>query len=371
MKIIQSSNIALGKSFSGTGLPGNKFRAGLKAGFSRVIDLTLSEKADLLVLAGDTFDGTAVSQNLLNFFLREIARLENIPVVILPGLKDPYHKGSFWEEWSILHTLKNLYPLTVVDEPFIEFPHLSTTIYGLPVIADRDDFNPLAQLQKQSQSSYHIAVVYGNLTNGDSVEDIRFPLQGGDIIAGSFDYVALGGQDGCRSYCDIGMRAAYSGAPETLGWGRYDSGNVLLVNIEDNNVVAEPRKIGTFDWQETQIPMETVINWDDLKVKIGTLAGPDVVLKATLQGLALLETGFDTARLCRELQNDFLYLEIIDKTEVLPDNVSAVRVQEKTIIGQYLKIMVDKINKADDSSREMLEESLKSGYTILTGREIW
>ncbi len=100
-------------------------------------------------------------------------------------------------------------------------------------------------------------------------------------------------------------------------------------------------------------------------------AGPDVVLQVTLEGLALLEAGFNRDQLYKDLQGNFMHLEIIDRTQVLPDNISAVKVQEKTILGQYLKVMVDKMNNSDGSNRTDLEESLKVGYTLLTGKELW
>ncbi len=75
MKIIQSSNVRLGASFSGLDptqsgqtVPGDKLRVAIKNAFVKLIDLTIAENADLLILAGDTFDSPDISQNLLEFF---------------------------------------------------------------------------------------------------------------------------------------------------------------------------------------------------------------------------------------------------------------------------------------------------------------
>ncbi|HBC47384.1 MAG TPA: hypothetical protein DCZ43_10090, partial [candidate division Zixibacteria bacterium] len=61
MKIIQSSNVRLGAAFSGQdptklgkAVSGDKLRVAIKNAFVRLIDLTIAEKADLLILAGDT-----------------------------------------------------------------------------------------------------------------------------------------------------------------------------------------------------------------------------------------------------------------------------------------------------------------------------
>lgn len=191
-------------------------------------------------------------------------------------------------------------------------------------------------------------------------------------MASGFNYIALGGQKSFHDFSSIGIRAAYPGAPEiTSPIQLDDAGSVAMVVIEDEILNVEPRRVGNLVWKEIKISMETVGNIDDLKGKIVELAGPDVVLIVTMEGLALLEAGPNLQQLHKDLQNSFMHLEFIDHTQVLPDNISAVKVQEKTILGQYLKIMVDKLNEADGSYRTDLEESLKVGYTLLTGKELW
>ena len=70
-------------------------------------------------------------------------------------------------------------------------------------------------------------------------------------------------------------------------------------------------------------------------------------------------------------ENDFLQLTFDDYTSVLPKNVSEVKVHDKTMLGQYLKIMVNRINTAEDNEKAQLEESLKTGYSLLSGRAVW
>jgi hypothetical protein len=136
-------------------------------------------------------------------------------------------------------------------------------------------------------------------------------------------------------------------------------------------VVIEPRNVGTFIWKNIEISMETVANIDDLKAQINELSGPNVLLKATLKGLTLFEAGLNIEELKAQLDGNFLQLDFVDNTSVLPENVSEVKVREKTILGQYLKVMVEKLNAAKGPQKSELEESLKAGYTLLTGKEIW
>jgi DNA repair exonuclease SbcCD nuclease subunit len=326
----------------------------------------------LVVFAGDTFDSIDVSQNLLDFYLSEISRLGKIPVFILPGEKDPYQKGSFWEEWEVAPPAENLHLLTNCERPYKEIPDLSLTVYGYPVLENMPPTNPFEKLKKFGKSKYHIAVIYGDLTRENIKAKHHLAFQLEDLMAAGFTYAALGGQPNFKDFSGIGIKAAYSGTPENISGIHSDSsGQVLFVNVEEARVQVEPKLVGSLIWKEIQILMETVLNPEDLKQKITELSGPDVFLKVTMEGLALLEAGIDLKYLQGELQNNFLHLEFADHTRVLPENISEVKVQEKTLLGQYLKGMVDKLNKADDSGRGDLEESLKIGYTLLTGKELW
>jgi DNA repair protein SbcD/Mre11 len=377
MKIIQSSNVRLGASFSGqdptkSGLavPGDKLRVAIKSAFVRLIDLAIEQKADLVILAGDTFDNNDISQNLLNFFLDQIRRLEKIPAVVLPGARDPFQKGSFWEEWQIISPVENLHILADPDKPYIELPDLSATIYGNPVIAESGRENPTKRIRKFGQAANHIAVIYGNLIHDKAEAGKDHSFTPDDLAKGGFSYAALGGKSELLDLTAVGIKAAYSGSPEIISSDIPNSGNCLLVTLDGDLLATEPKHIGNLIWKETQISMEEVGNIDELRQKIDSLAGPDVILKATLEGLALFESGLNTKQLHEEMKGNFLELEFVDRTRVLPD-ISEIKVQEKTILGQYLKVMVERLKNTDGVQRLELEESLKTGYTLLTGKEIW
>ena len=369
MKILHASNVHLGRSFANLGTAGDKLRAGIKTTFVKIIDLALEKKVDMVILAGDTFDSIDVSQNLIEFFLSQVRRLENTPLIILPGCRDSWQKGSFWDEWEI-PPATNLFPMFRTEKPYREFESLSTIVYGYPIMAETRPNDSAVHIKKFGRSKHHIAIIYGTLVYGDKKVAANYPIHSDDLVEGGFDYVALGGAREFQDFTPLGIIAAYCGCPETLSAELDRSGCVALVEL-DHGVTITPVKVGQFKWKEVDILMEEVHNLDDLKQKIAELSGPNTYLKVTLRGLALLEAGVDVERLQNELGSSFLHIEIIDQTRVLPENVSEVKVQEKTILGQYLRVMVDKLNNAEGVYKDDLEESLKLGYTLLTGKEIW
>ena len=121
MKIIQISNLYLGRYFENNWSAGNKLRAGIKTILTSAMDLVKEENADLVIFAGDIFDNLDLSQNLLDFFASEVTRLENIPVILAPGNRDSYDQGSFWDFWKVAPPAKNLHILAGKDPNVVIF----------------------------------------------------------------------------------------------------------------------------------------------------------------------------------------------------------------------------------------------------------
>ena len=360
----------LGKSFANMGTAGDRIRAALKSTFVKIVDLAIEEKADLVILAGDTFDNIDVSHNFLDFFVSQIGRLGDAPVIILPGARDNYQRGSFWDEWGLTRQTQNLYPLTDTEKPYIELGGLSTTIYGYPILAETKPDARATRLKRFGRSNHHVAVIYGTLVLNDRQGTIHYPIYPDDIINGGFDYTAFGGNREYQNLSPAGIAGAYPGSPEVLSAGSSKSGHVVVIELGTAPTL-KAIKVGELEWVKITIPMETVSDADDLRQKINEKSGPNVIMEVTFKGLALLESGFDVDYLRKELAGNFLYLDIVDRSRVLPENVSEVKVQEKTILGQYLRVMVDKLKKAEGANKNDLEESLKVGYTLLTGKEHW
>lgn len=365
MKILQSSNIYLGRSFTGTGYPGERLRSSIKSAFSRIIDLAREQSVDLVILAGDVFANNSVSQNLIDFFLSEVKRIEEIPVVMQPGAGDNYEKESFWALWKIFPPAKNLYVLTDPANSVARIPERSAAVYGFPTLGK--DISWPHNIRKDAECKFHIAVVFDDLPPADG-KSVPFKEK---LALAPFDYLAIGGRNGFVNLVESGIKGAYSGSPLTLDSDWTGSGNVALVDLGQGPLKVEKIPQGDIVWKELDIPMETVANMDELKMRILEAAGENVMMKVSLSGLALLEAGVNFGHLKTELESNFLNIEFVDKTSVLPDNVSAIKVREKSILGQYLKIMIQKLNESTGAEKRELEESLKVGYALLSGREIW
>lgn len=362
MKIVHTSDIHLGKKFTGFNLAGDKLRAGLKSTFSKIIDLAISEKADLFIVAGNLFHSLDISNNLQDFIATELGRLESIQAVVMPGIQDKYTDGSFWKTWQSARDYKNVYLFTDLQKPYIVLKNLDCTVYGM---FDKQNGAAIGGIARQ-QTNTHIGIMCSTL----DAAKVRVENSGVD-----FDYVALGGEQSFKDLSPAGLMAAYSGSPENLNFDAGNQGKVAVVEIgEQKNIKINAVQVGSFIWKIEEIKAKEIITNDDLIAKLQAMAGDDpskTALRVKLTGLALFESDLNPAKVQEQLHGEFLCLDIIDNMKVLPENVSAVKVSEKTLLGQYIKVMADEISKADESQKSRLEQSAKVGLALLQGREIW
>lgn len=368
MKIIHTSDIHLGKKFVGLKLAGDGLRAGLKSALSRIIDYTLDQKADLLLIVGNLFDTLEVSKNLQDFVASELARLKTIPVVILPGQHDYNAGSSFWKSWEGYHSQGNIFVFNG-ETLYYKFEKLDCTVYGFPYSVEGKRKNYFTELSSKQETKFHIAMV---CIGPDDFNNRAREDQHDEPLIEGFDYVAMGGQPVFMDLSFPGFKAAYGGAPEQLGFDQKEAGHIACVEIDESrNVKLEKVPFGKFIWRTEELKAKEILNNEDLIYKIKEMAGPDSLLRLKFSGLALFEAEVEPEYVQRLMEKEFLYLNIVDEMTVLPENVSEVKVSEKTLLGQYIKVMAEQLNKADGNLKPHLEKSLKIGYALLQGRELW
>ena len=222
---------------------------------------------------------------------------------------------------------------------------------------------------KKQETKFHIAMVcigpddFNNQVREDNPD--KPPIEG-------FDYVAMGGQPVFMDLSFPGFRAAYSGAPEQLDFNQKEAGCIARIEIDESNEVRiEKVPFGKFIWRTEELKAKDVLNNDDLISKIREMAGPDSLLRLKFSGLALFEAEVEPEHVQKLMEKEFLYLDIVDEMTVLPENVFEVKVSEKTLLGQYIKVMAEQLSRADNNIKPHLEKSLKIGYALLQGRELW
>ena len=184
------------------------------AGLSSVLAAARAAAADVVVLAGDTFDCHRLPTDLLERAAAIISAAA-LPVVLLPGNHDPavpdavYHGGA-------LSAVDNLHVLGVTHDEAILFADIGFEIWGR---AHRDygDMIPFEWLRPRS-TRWQIAMAHGHYVPlPDRTSRLRPSWLIGDneLAATGADYIALGHWN---RPAKVGTVAAYySGSPEYAG----------------------------------------------------------------------------------------------------------------------------------------------------------
>ena len=186
------------------------------ANLPKVLDAALSVNADVVLLAGDSFDNHRQPIDLLERaaqILRDYAR----PVVILPGNHDPLTPDSVYRRGG-LADVSNVRILGLNVDKAVLFPEFDLEIWGHAHF-DYTDMSPLANPRPRT-TRWQLAAAHGHYV--DAARDPNrmigsWLIHREELLATGADYVALGHWNQCTPVGDSHVNAHYSGSPEYTG----------------------------------------------------------------------------------------------------------------------------------------------------------
>jgi DNA repair exonuclease SbcCD nuclease subunit len=186
------------------------------AGLACVLGTAREMVADVVILAGDTFDSHRVPEELIERAAAVIAAAA-LPVVILPGNHDPAVSDAVYGHGA-LTAVRNLHVLGVTAAEAVAFPELALEIWGRPH-RDYDDMIPFETVRSRTMR-WLIAVAHGHYEPAPDRSTGPRPawlIGDAEIAATGADYVALGHWNRAARVGNGAVQAYYSGSPEYSG----------------------------------------------------------------------------------------------------------------------------------------------------------
>ena len=172
-----------------------------------------SLSANLLILAGDTFENNRLPRDLLDEAARLLCQAE-MPVVILPGNHDPAMPESAFLRGG-LDALPNVHVLGITHEHAVHFPELDLEIWG-HAHRDYGNMEPLRN-PRQRHTQWQIAMAHGHyepVPDRSGRLNPSWLISDEEIAATGADYVALGHWNRAIQVGDGAVAAYYSGSPD-------------------------------------------------------------------------------------------------------------------------------------------------------------
>jgi exonuclease SbcD len=214
LRLIHTSDVHLESDTFGSGPRGDGFRDRVRAAFAGVIELANSKRADLLLIVGDLFDSSRVSDEALDFAMNTIAAAR-MPVAMIPGNHDAHDERSIYAAMAAARIPQNLHLILEPEGRLIEFPELSTRLWGRALVEHSPDYQPLMGLPEAAPNTWNIALAHGFYTDGGETHRSS-PITPEEISGSGYHYIALGHIHLFGDVSHGATRAIYCGTPAPL-----------------------------------------------------------------------------------------------------------------------------------------------------------
>lgn len=182
-------------------------------GLQAVLEYARGIQADVVLLAGDTFDNHMVTAATIERAARVLADA-GVPVVLLPGNHDPVTTDSVYVRGAYAG-IPGLSILGLTDGGAVEFEALQLQVWG-NAHRDYHDMEPLKNPRPRT-TRWQVAIGHGHYEPPETWHNPLRPswlISNAMIDATGADYVALGHWDRPAQVGSGTVPAYYSGSPE-------------------------------------------------------------------------------------------------------------------------------------------------------------
>jgi len=232
MKILHTADWHLDAPLQGHG-PG--LRQALAAVPEQILELCRQEACDLVLLAGDLFDGTYAPHTYQNLYstLQEMA----VPVFITPGNHDFCAPQSPWmqELWP-----ENVHIFKSNQIESVALPALNARVYG-GGFTGMDCPALLQNFRADCSEKYAIGIFHGDPTQPNSPYN---PITKAQVENSGLDYLALGHIHKADSFRAGSTLCAWPGCPMGRGYDEPGEKGVYIVTLAET-ATAEFRVLDT------------------------------------------------------------------------------------------------------------------------------
>lgn len=305
------------------------------------------EGCDLVLLAGDLFDGTYTRESAQ--VLKAGLESCGVPVFISPGNHDFCAPGSPWleERWpENVHVFKGSLESVAV-------PALDCRIYGAGYTS-MDCPGLLEGFRAEGSEKYCVAVLHGDAMQ---LKSPYCPITAAQVRDSGLDYLALGHIHKAGAFRGGATVCAWPGSAMGRGWDETGEKGIYIVDLEESATVR-------FAALDTPRFYElTVDSGEDAAAALEAelpAAGSDDFYRITL-------TGSGEGDL-RAFYEKFPNLEIRDRREARTDLWASAG--EDTLEGTYFRMLQNSLEGADENTMRRIRLAAEISRKLLDGKEV-
>lgn len=353
MKILHSADWHLDSPITGRSEEHSQYlRRELLKIPEKVTNLCKTEGCDLLLLAGDLFDGACTKESL--HAVRTALTEVGVPVFISPGNHDMCAPGSPYltESWP-----ENVHIFTHPVMESVALPQLDCRIYGAGYEAM--DCPPLLKdFHAEGTERWQIGLLHSDPMQALSP---YCPITSQQVRDSGLHYLALGHIHKGGSFRAGEVLCAWPGCPMGRGFDETDTKGVLLIDLSDS-VAARFLPMNTprfydFSAEAGEEPAEA----------LAALLPPVETQDAYRVTLTGYSAPIDLAALAQSYPH-IPYLTLRDHT--IPEVDLWSTIGEDTLEGVYFKLLHDGLNTESEKLQRHIRLAARISRQILDGQEV-
>lgn len=360
IKILHTADLHMDSAFEGLSAGKAALRRGEQRGLlARLAELARTERADLVLLAGDLLDSDSAYCETGEELARSLGQID-APVFISPGNHDYYSKKS---PYAALELPENVRIFSKSEIECAELPELGARVYGA-AFTDKYSGALLKGFHAgRREGTWNILCIHGEVGARESRYN---PISEEELAASGVDYAALG-----HIHKASGLRKAgetwysWPGCPEGRGFDETGEKTVNLVTLSDGGCRLETASVAGRRYEALRVD---VTGMDPL-LAIHTRLPDDTasdIYRIILTGET--ESGLSTAQLYNSLADMFFELQLRDETRLRRSVWDCAG--EDTLRGLFLMKLRAKYDAArDDRQRAAIEQAARWGLAALDNRE--
>jgi DNA repair exonuclease SbcCD nuclease subunit len=205
--------------------------------FKEFVDITLEQKPDLVLHAGDLFDSVRPTNRAISFALEQLIRLSEskIPIVLIAGNHETPRLRETGSVFRLFEHLEHVYPVYKGKYECLGFPDLDLKVHCVPHCMNPEALQgALERLNPDPDTKYNIAMLHAAIVGVTAFRSSEFNEQ--DVASGylkpEFDYIALGHY---HEFIKVDENAYYSGSTERVNFleASHKKKGFIELNFED------------------------------------------------------------------------------------------------------------------------------------------
>lgn len=344
IKILHTADWHLGAPLQGHG---DDLRRALAEVPGKIWEVLRQEKCDIVLLAGDVFDGAYTPHTYQTVY--DVLKAMSVPVFITPGNHDFCSPDSPWnkELWP-----ENVHIFRSQEIESVPLPELNCRVYG----AGFGSMDCPAQLEgfcAECEEKYAIGIFHGDTTQLNSTYN---PITRAQVQNSNLDYLALGHIHKGDSFTAGRTLCAWPGCPMGRGYDETGEKGVYIVTLDEGATV-HFRPLNTPRFYDLQAEPK------DLD-KVLPPVGSEDYYRITLTG-SCEAPDLDALQ---KTYSQFPNLVLRDQT-TRPVNVWG-SLGEDSFEGTYFGLLKQAYDNAEEAEKEEIYLAAELSRRLLDGQEV-